>query len=184
MSLSVSGTFTALFLSQAENIIHVMYINFSFLPLSPFFHRANGKLIHPEVKKENGAGNGDASTANWKDLKHHFSAFVNIKKVKADHMKYLTRKITCVVTWCCAHARALGRISWSLNVKKILLRTFGRQSVMQRFKALYRRENLLHRSWIKNTFYVDWKLNWKFVSTLCMTWREWSKEMSFYWNLI
>ena len=36
-SLSVSGTFSALFLSQAENIIHVMYINFSFLALSHIF---------------------------------------------------------------------------------------------------------------------------------------------------
>lgn len=85
MSLSsTDSSFVAslLFFTQAENIIHVMYINFSFLfsslthslVHSPF-HRANGKLIHPEV---DGVGVSDGGRST--ELTHHFSAFVNIKK--------------------------------------------------------------------------------------------------------
>lgn len=77
---------------RLKNIIHVMYINFSFFFLvSPslwltytlvshslvfFFHRANGKLIHPEV---DGVGVSDVGrrTQNWRIT---FRLYLTLKK--------------------------------------------------------------------------------------------------------
>lgn len=84
-----------------------------------------------------------------KYLKHHFSAFVNIKKAKADHMKYLTRKITCVVTRYCAHAREFIRFIRS----EYFVVYFGKSSFIAR--ALSTRRRKLATSKVKLEVGVD-----------------------------